>query len=74
MLWPPNAKKRPWVIEKKTLMLEKIEDKKERGPQRVKWLDRITDSMDMNLSKFQEIVEDRGARCEAIHGVTKLWT
>ena len=55
-------------------MLEKIEDKKERGPQRVKWLDRITDSMDMNLSKFQEIVEDGGAWCAAVHDIVKSGT
>ena len=45
----------------KTLRLGKIEDKRRRGQQRMRWLDSITDSMDMNLSKLQEIVEDRGA-------------
>ena len=54
----------------KTLMLGKVEDKT-RGWQRMRWLDRITDSMDINLSKLQEIVKDRGAWRAAIHGVTK---
>ena len=57
----------------KTLMLGKIEGRK-RGQQRTRWLDSITDSMDMNLSKLQEIVEDRGARHAAVHGITKSWT
>ena len=55
----------------KTLMLGKIKGKRRRGQQRMRWLDSITDSMDVNLSKFQEIVEDRGAWCAAVHGVTK---
>ena len=53
----------------KTLMLGKNEGK--RGWQRMRWLDSVTDSMDMNLSKPQEIVEDRGALCATVHGVTK---
>ena len=57
----------------KTLILGKIEGKR-REQERMRWLDSITDSMDMNLSKFQEIVEDRGAWCAAVHGITKSWT
>ena len=52
-------------------MLRKIEDRKRRGQQRMKWLDSITDSMDMNLSKFREIVKDRKAWDASIYGVTK---
>ena len=55
----------------KTLMLGKIEDKRRRGPQRMRWLDSITDLMDMNLSKLQEIVEDRGAWHATVQGVPK---
>ena len=52
-------------------MLEKIEGKRRRSQQRMKWLDFITDSMDMNLSKLQEILEDRGAWNAPVHGVTE---
>ena len=55
----------------KTLMLAKTEGKRRRGQQRMRWLDGISDSMDMNLTKLQEIVEDRGAWRAAVHGVTK---
>ena len=58
----------------KTLMLGKIEGRRRRGQQRMRCLDGITDSMDTNLSKFQEIVEDRGAGHAAVHGVTKRQT
>ena len=55
-------------------MLGKMEGKRRSGQQRLQWLDSITDSMDMNLSKLQETVEDRGAWRAAVHGVTKSQT
>ena len=72
ILWPPDVKN--WLIWKDS---DAAKDWRweEKGWQRIKWLDGITDSMDMNLSKFWEIVEDRGAWHAAVHGVTKsqIW-
>ena len=57
----------------KTVMLRKIESRRRKGWQRMKWLDAITDSMDMSLSKLQEIVKDRDAWCATVHAVAKTW-
>ena len=71
ILWPPNGKSQ---LMEKTLMLGKIEGRRRKGKQRMKWLDNNTDSMDTSLSKLWEIVKDRKAWHAAIHWVTKSWT
>ena len=70
-LWPPDAKSYLFV---KTLMLAKIEVRRRRGQQKMRWLHGITNSLDMNLGKLQQMVMDRETCHAAVHGVSKSWS
>ena len=71
IVWPLDVKTQ---LTEKDLMLGNIEGERRRGKQRMRWFNSITDSMDMNLSKLQEMVEDRKAGYDTVHGVAKSWT
>ena len=71
ILWIPDVKVDSLA---KTLMLGKTEGRRRRGRQRMRWSHSTTNSMDMNMNKFWQIVEDAGASCAAVHGVAKSWT
>ena len=71
IIWPPAEKSQ---LTENTLTLGKIEGGRRRGRQRMRWFDGITNTMDMNLSKLQEIVRDREAWHATLHGATKSWT
>ena len=71
LLWPPDAKSQ---LTGKTVMLGKTEGQRRTGWQRMRWLDSITDTTDMNLSKLREIVKDRRAWHAVVHGVAKIRT
>ena len=81
-MWRTNSLEKTLMLGKmwrtsfleKTLTLGKIEGRRRRGWQRMRWLDSITNSKEMNLSKLQKIMEDRGPWCAAVHGVAKSWT